>query len=1557
MFGGKFNHEARFFADGYELSGVDNVDFSYSHSENILKPLGTKDGLTTHSGPTQQTLSVSRVLTYNDPIFSYTGESPISGSIFYEGNYYGFETGYLVDYSLNCAVGAVPRVSCNFQVASQMKSGVNANLAPQSHPEIDIPTQGSISVTCDNSTTNRVVGFDYGVKCERKAYLTIGSNDIVRVELLPPIKYNATVQLDVDDAFLQDAYKFLDNKENKTLSLNVNGRSGSLIQSIDIPNASLIGEDLRVSADGSTRITLKYIGHSAAYEATTLSGDVTYLFDENGAIYNQTDSEQLPNSWYDGSVDVYGIQIGSNVTEIGFDAFKGCANLGGDLFLDMDSGSGPTISKIGYSAFEGCTGFNGNLIIEEGLESIGYAAFKNTTFYGDLIFPDSLNQISGEAFYGCGGFDGLLKLPTEKFGIGENCFKDCVGFKGDLVIPDKIENLIPSGAFQNCQFQGELYLGTGVKYIDEFAFYGCDKLKGGLTMPPNLINIGEAAFSGCVEFNEELTLNQSLKNIGRSSFEGCSQISKNLDIPDSVTGIQDYAFQYCSNIGSLKIGAGLDYIGVNAFKFCESLAGEIDFRDVKEIGISAFEDDDKISNLKFGSIESIGSFAFKNCDGLNGDLFLPNSLTNLQDEAFAYCRNLDGSLTISDSLAEIPYRAFIECGFSGDLSMGSNISVVGRDSFKDCSFTSQLILPDTLKEIKYRAFMGCGFTGDLVLENNITGIYGESFRGLRSVKRFFVDFPYDVFKGSNNFLNAGSDVGGAFLYTTARDYDDYISELDIDGLFRGVPVRIGSFKSRVYKASDDSILLEEDINIPANWYDITKSNADGNPKVYIDIGVGVSSIGDNAFLNNTHLERVVDIPENVTNIGFKAFANTSIEELYLNEGLQYIELGAFLNCDKIKGDLVIPNSVIQIENQIFEGCNGLDGTLTLSNGLEIISQQAFANCENLNGELVIPGNTTVIEERAFDGCSGFGSLKFEGSDIEVLEVSAFRDCSGISNILRIPSSVNVIEGSCFLRCSNIEGLELGGSVQTIGIKAFAECIGIDSITITNNIQTVGNEAFKDCSGIQFAYVDVPESSVGVSAFKFQSQPTSEKILFVSEEYYSQYQAASLTPDGGLTPGYYQGNLISIWPENQKTTIYYDQNFVSIDSKEGDIIDEWKKNDSDGYFLYIGNKTENIGARAFQHTSLGTSNLGGTLVIPGSLRSIGDNAFERAAVSSVVTQKGLETIGASCFSNCNLLESVSLPTTLTSIGTKAFQFNSKLKNVTVGSNNATSRKTIIETEAFFANGSNIFTNGTVNLGFSVDQIGSRAFADNDSDQGDKWIETLNCSARFVGEEAFKYQGNLSNLNLTDKCEIIDESAFYECTGLTNVVIPDPKNIGPYAFNYCAGITNLSIGNDTKNTQGRIEARAFRRIGPQNLAAGVIDLYVGSSVSFIGDRAFDARITDEGDSNRFNNIKSATINSREIGGFQTFLNQEYMTGITFGDGVKVIGRSVGGGTDTFQGCSSLTKIEIPDPENIWQYAFKSCAGITGISIGNDTKNTQGRIERDAFRYRGKCFYFLW
>ena len=262
MFGLLNNYENKVFISGQELLGVENVNVSYSNSPSVARFLGHSVGHSLVGADAQKQVTFSRYLIYSDPILSLTGSSPTSGSINYQGQAYGFNSGFLTEYSVNCAVGSVPSVNASLSVYGEMRSGINQS-GSVAAPTIHIPNQGSISLTCDNSTTNRVVGFDYSIKINREPIYTIGS--VLPAEVITDrvLEFSASVQIDVDDAFLQNSTGFLSGRQNKTVAFAVKSRDNTqTLQQLTIPNASLIGETLASSADGGVKLTLNYIGHS-----------------------------------------------------------------------------------------------------------------------------------------------------------------------------------------------------------------------------------------------------------------------------------------------------------------------------------------------------------------------------------------------------------------------------------------------------------------------------------------------------------------------------------------------------------------------------------------------------------------------------------------------------------------------------------------------------------------------------------------------------------------------------------------------------------------------------------------------------------------------------------------------------------------------------------------------------------------------------------------------------------------------------------------------------------------------------------------------------------------------------------------------------------------------------------------------------------------------------------------------------------------------------------------------------------------------------------------------
>ena len=262
MFGQLSNYENKLFINDQEILGIDSINLSYTNSSNNSKILGRSSSFTTVNGPTVGQLSISRNLIYIDPIFDYTSSSQVFGHIEYNNKGYGFSNGYLTEYMVNCAVGSIPKVSSNFVIFDEIVE-TSLGTSTLASPVIYIPNQGSISLTCDSSTTNRVVGFDYSIKVNRKPVYVLGSENPYEVVTFDNIEYTASVQIDVDDAFLQNSFNFLTSRENKTVSISIKDRTlNTTIQSLTIPKASLISESLSSSADGGVKLTLNYIGHS-----------------------------------------------------------------------------------------------------------------------------------------------------------------------------------------------------------------------------------------------------------------------------------------------------------------------------------------------------------------------------------------------------------------------------------------------------------------------------------------------------------------------------------------------------------------------------------------------------------------------------------------------------------------------------------------------------------------------------------------------------------------------------------------------------------------------------------------------------------------------------------------------------------------------------------------------------------------------------------------------------------------------------------------------------------------------------------------------------------------------------------------------------------------------------------------------------------------------------------------------------------------------------------------------------------------------------------------------
>ena len=579
----------------------------------------------------------------------------------------------------------------------------------------------------------------------------------------------------------------------------------------------------------------------------------------------------------------------------------------------------------------------------------------------------------------------------------------------------------------------------------------------------------------------------------------------------------------------------------------------------------------------------------------------------------------------------------------------------------------------------------------------------------------------------------------------------------------------------------------------------------------------LTTIGYGAFTSNNISGEII-IPSSVTSIGNYAFSSNQISTLNLSNATSLETIGecAFLG-NQISGTLTIPSSVTSIEEGAFLN-NQLSGTLVIPSSVTSIGVSAFGNNQistlnlsnatsletignsafsynQLSGTLTIPSSVTGIGNGAFEG-SGDGST----NQISTLNLSN-------------ATSLETIGESAFYG-NQISTLNLSGatSLDTIGDYAFGYNQLSGTLGITSSVKSIGDGAFdgtSDGSTNQINTLNLSNATsletIGKFAFRY-NQLSGTLVIPSSVTSIGRY-AFEGSGDGSTNQltGLNLSNATSLetigayaFLYNQLTgTLTIPSSVTSIGYAAFEGSGDGSTNQISTLDLSNATSLETIGERAFVDNQLT-----GTLTIPSSVTSIGAYAFEGSGDGSTNQLTGLnlsnatslETIGAYAFLYNQLTGTLTIPSSVTSIGYAAFEDN---QINTLNLSNATSLE-VIGTGAFSSNQ----LSGTLTIPSSVTSIGGSAFGHNQ-------ICTL-------------------NLNNATSLETIGLSAFDDNQLSGTVTIPSSvTNIGDYAF-YNNQISTLNLSNAA--SLETICSSAFEN----NQLSGIIT--IPSSVTSIGYNAF-------------------------------------------------------------------------------------------------------------------------
>lgn len=740
-------------------------------------------------------------------------------------------------------------------------------------------------------------------------------------------------------------------------------------------------------------------------------------------------------------------------------------------------------------------------------------------------------------------------------------------------------------------------------------------------------------------------------------------------------------------------------------------------------------------------------------------------------------------------------------------------------------------------------------------------------------------------------------------------------------------------------------------------------------------------VPDYAFYNCSNLETLNMSGLPLQEIGRYAFSWTSITSVSFGSKLTTIGGYAF-NYSSLT-TLTLPNTVTFVDEYAFSYCRSLTG-LTISNSLTKISEGMFKNCTSLPS-VTIPANVIEIGYEAFSTCNALTTFTFaSGSKLQKIGDGAFYYCKLLSGTIAFPTYLHEIGYRAFYRCgysaTSRTFLTLNDNLAIVGNYAFESARLGGSLILPASLQELGEGAFYCDSTLSYygginavdiskcvGLTEIPTNAF-VGSFTYFTNYTS-KVRFVLPN--SIRKIADYAFGNGvvvvLNPAIEEIGHSTF----QNCVVEFDSSFTDADFAKIKYSSEYYGVFERAYLFesdihrIIRNTNKITNATFFNVTiwdSSATEVSSISLDIHEGVTLIGNNALGfKATISEITLPSSLRVMNSTITSNTvsrlnyhgsqaewnanvKTTEGGSTTTSLSFVSNSNIYYNvDKMSYTTSGgkatitgaSINFTGELRIPSTIGGYpvvAIGSSAFSGKVANvtsvyIADGIETIGSTAFGTGAS--GIKSVRLPN-TLKEIGASVFRYNIDITEIELPDSLEIIGNYAFYG-RNLKKVVIPrNVKTIGTNAFQNCLDLIDIKFAGNTLKTIGAyafdgcsslksvalpdsvvtLGAYAFRN------CSALINVNLSNNLTIIEDYTFYG----------CTNLKTVNLPKKLVSIDERAFYDTAITRLNFPSSLEYIGYCA------FDECRGLLSADLSNTKitEIAGYAFLNCTSLTDLKF---------------------------